>query len=81
MPPRVSPRGVEFIEFAASHEEAEQFGRMFAALGFAPVARHRSKDSRAVGKRVFFEVVERRDYQAYGAVNASIRLNAQAQYR
>jgi 4-hydroxyphenylpyruvate dioxygenase len=44
MPPRVAPRGVEFIEFAASHEEAEQFGQMFAALGFAPVARHRSKD-------------------------------------
>ena len=37
--------------------------------------------SRAVGKRVFFEVVERRGYEAYGAVNASIRLNAQAQHR
>ena len=44
MPPRVATRGVEFIEFAASHEEAEDFGRMFASLGFAPVARHRSKD-------------------------------------
>jgi 4-hydroxyphenylpyruvate dioxygenase len=37
--------------------------------------------SRAVAKRVFFEVVERRGYHGYGAVNASIRLNAQAQYR
>ena len=37
--------------------------------------------SRAVGKRMFFEVVERCGYQTYGAVNASIRLNAQAQHR
>lgn len=44
MPPRVAPRGVEFIEFAASHEEAEDFARVFRALGFAPVGQHRSKD-------------------------------------
>lgn len=44
MPPPVDPQGVEFIEFAASHEEAEEFGAMFTALGFAPVARHRSKN-------------------------------------
>lgn len=37
--------------------------------------------SRAVAKRVFFEVVERRGYQGYGAANAAIRLNAQAKYR
>jgi 4-hydroxyphenylpyruvate dioxygenase len=37
--------------------------------------------SRAVAKRVFFEVVERRNYAAYGAANASIRLNAQSQFR
>ena len=37
--------------------------------------------TRAIAKRVFFEVVERRGYQAYGAANASIRLNAQAAYR
>ena len=30
---------------------------------------------------VFFEVVERRDYDGYGAVNAAIRLNAQARHR
>ena len=42
--PPVSPERVEFIEFAASHAEAEDFGRIFSALGFAPVARHRSKD-------------------------------------
>lgn len=40
----VSPRSVEFIEFAASHAEAEEFGAMFRALGFVPTARHRSKD-------------------------------------
>jgi 4-hydroxyphenylpyruvate dioxygenase len=40
----VTPRKVEFIEFAASHEEAQEFGRMFRALGFKPSARHRSKD-------------------------------------
>jgi len=44
MPPRAPPLGVEFIEFAAAHEEAEDFGRVFTALGFAPAARHRSKD-------------------------------------
>ncbi|NBC36178.1 TIM barrel protein [Novosphingobium sp. FSY-8] len=44
MPPRIQPSGVEFIEFAAAHEEAEDFGKLFTALGFSPVARHRSKD-------------------------------------
>jgi len=37
--------------------------------------------SRAVAKRVFFEIVERRGYDGYGATNAAIRLNAQAKYR
>lgn len=44
MPPRIVPRGIEFIEFAASHEEAEAIGTMLRPLGFVPVARHRSKD-------------------------------------
>jgi 4-hydroxyphenylpyruvate dioxygenase len=44
MPPRVQSSGFEFIEFAASHEEAGEFGRFFDALGFAPTARHRTKD-------------------------------------
>jgi 4-hydroxyphenylpyruvate dioxygenase len=43
MPPRVIVKGVEFIEFAASDEEAEALGAMLAALGFAPVGKHRSK--------------------------------------
>jgi 4-hydroxyphenylpyruvate dioxygenase len=37
--------------------------------------------SRAFAKRVFFEIVERRGYGAYGAVNASIRLAAQARFK
>jgi len=43
MAPPIDPERFEFIEFAASHEEAEDFGRIFTALGFAPVARHHSK--------------------------------------
>jgi 4-hydroxyphenylpyruvate dioxygenase len=44
MPPRVATSGVEFIEFAASHDEADALGTMLRPLGFRPVARHRSKD-------------------------------------
>lgn len=37
--------------------------------------------SRALAKRVFFEVVERRDYAGYGAANAGIRLAAQSRFK
>ncbi len=37
--------------------------------------------SRAFARRVFFELVERRGYSGYGAVNAPIRLAAQARYK
>jgi 4-hydroxyphenylpyruvate dioxygenase len=37
--------------------------------------------SRAFAKRLFFEIVERRGYQAYGAANAVIRLASQARFR
>jgi 4-hydroxyphenylpyruvate dioxygenase len=37
--------------------------------------------SRAVAKRVFFEVVERRGYDGYGVANTAIRLNSQARFR
>ncbi|MEG3085987.1 bifunctional sugar phosphate isomerase/epimerase/4-hydroxyphenylpyruvate dioxygenase family protein [Sphingomonas sp. PB4P5] len=37
--------------------------------------------SRAFAKRVFFEVVERRGYDAFGATNATIRLAAQSRYK
>jgi 4-hydroxyphenylpyruvate dioxygenase len=36
--------------------------------------------SRVFAKRVFFEVVERRGYDAYGAANAVIRLASQARF-
>ncbi|TLY85055.1 MAG: hypothetical protein E6K35_13375, partial [Gammaproteobacteria bacterium] len=37
--------------------------------------------SRAFAKRFFFEIVERRNYNAYGAANAAIRLAAQSRYK
>lgn len=37
--------------------------------------------SRAFAKRVFFEIVQRRGYDAYGAANATIRLAAQARFK
>jgi 4-hydroxyphenylpyruvate dioxygenase len=43
MPPRVDVKGVEFIEFAASDEEAQALGSMLSALGFVPTAKHRRK--------------------------------------
>ena len=43
MPPPVSVRGVEFIEFAASDDEEQALGAMLASLGFTATARHRSK--------------------------------------
>ncbi len=44
LPATVEPDGIEFIEFAASHDEALAFSRAFGSLGFAPVGRHRTKD-------------------------------------
>jgi 4-hydroxyphenylpyruvate dioxygenase len=44
MPAPVSVKGVEFIEFAASHDEASALGTMLGALGFSAVGEHRSKD-------------------------------------
>jgi 4-hydroxyphenylpyruvate dioxygenase len=41
MPAAIAPRGVEFIEFAASHAEAEEFTTIFTALGFERTGRHR----------------------------------------
>jgi 4-hydroxyphenylpyruvate dioxygenase len=37
--------------------------------------------SRAFARRVFFELVERRGYDGYGAANAPIRLAAQARHK
>lgn len=37
--------------------------------------------TRAFARRIFFEIVERRDYSGYGAINAPIRLAAQARLK
>lgn len=37
--------------------------------------------TRAFDKRFFFEIVQRRGYQGYGAINAPVRLAAQARFR
>ncbi|WP_313801713.1 bifunctional sugar phosphate isomerase/epimerase/4-hydroxyphenylpyruvate dioxygenase family protein [Sphingobium sp.] len=42
---------------------------------------YRQLYSRAFRKRFFFEFVERRDYQGYGAPNAGVRLAAQERFR
>jgi len=44
LPAKAHARSVEFLEFAASHAEAEALGAMLRPLGFRPTARHRSKD-------------------------------------
>jgi 4-hydroxyphenylpyruvate dioxygenase len=38
--PRTPCKGIEFIEFSASEEEAKQLGQMLLTLGFAPTHRH-----------------------------------------
>ena len=43
-PPRARARGVEFIEFAANEDEAQQLGALFGSLGFTAAGRHRHKD-------------------------------------
>jgi len=44
MPDRVAVSGVEFIEFAADHREAEQLGRLLHHLGFRHAGRHIAKE-------------------------------------
>jgi 4-hydroxyphenylpyruvate dioxygenase len=43
MPDRVPVKGIEFVEFAASVEEAAELGAMLHTLGFAHTGRHLSK--------------------------------------
>jgi 4-hydroxyphenylpyruvate dioxygenase len=43
-PPRARPRSVEFVEFAANEDEAQQLGALFTSLGFTAAGRHRHKD-------------------------------------
>ncbi len=44
MPDRISVSGVEFVEFAADEDEAEELGGMFHRFGFRLAGRHISKD-------------------------------------
>ena len=44
MPDRIGVEGVEFIEFAANPEGAEDLGGLLATLGFSEAGRHVSKD-------------------------------------
>ncbi len=44
MPDRIPVQGVEFVEFAADAVEAQMLGALLRQMGFAPVARHVSKD-------------------------------------
>jgi 4-hydroxyphenylpyruvate dioxygenase len=44
LPPRAKVVGVEFVEFTASADDAGRLGAMLHQLGFAPTARHVSKD-------------------------------------
>ena len=49
--------------------------------GQGQVAEYFQFYTRAFARRVFFELVERRGYSGYGAVNAPIRLAAQARHK
>lgn len=44
LPERGRCRGIEFIEFAASEEDADRLSALFGALGFRLAGRHISKD-------------------------------------
>lgn len=44
MPPRIRSDGVEFVEFATSHTEAEALGRMLRTMGFSRAGQHVAKD-------------------------------------
>lgn len=44
MPERIPVEGVEFVEFAANDEEADELGYLLSTMGFAPQAKHRNKD-------------------------------------
>jgi 4-hydroxyphenylpyruvate dioxygenase len=44
MPDRMTVKGVEFVEFAAGPNEAQELGALLSTIGFSQSARHRSKD-------------------------------------
>lgn len=44
IPDRIDVQGVEFVEFAANEEEAQELARLLSTLGFGLAARHRNKE-------------------------------------
>jgi 4-hydroxyphenylpyruvate dioxygenase len=44
IPDRIEALGIEFVEFSADEQEAEELGDLFRVMGFAETARHRTKD-------------------------------------
>ena len=44
LPPRPTLEGTAFLEFAVDETNADELSRLFRAMGFAQVGRHRSKD-------------------------------------
>jgi len=44
MPPRGTMQGIEFVEFAANDEGADDLSDLFSTLGFSPAGRHIAKN-------------------------------------
>ena len=44
MPDRIAVSGIEFVEFAADDQEADDLGALLSTMGFSPAARHRNRD-------------------------------------
>jgi 4-hydroxyphenylpyruvate dioxygenase len=68
-------------KFGLEHELVERMAGLNILYDRDGAAEYFQFYSRAFAKRVFFEIVERRGYEAYGAANASIRLAAQARFK
>ncbi len=68
-------------KFGLAPEVVERLARFHILYDRDGTAEYFQFYSRAFAKRVFFEIVERRGYEAYGAGNASIRLAAQARFK
>ena len=44
IPDQIEALGIEFVEFSADEQEAEELGALFRAMGFTAAARHRNKE-------------------------------------
>ncbi|MPT48815.1 MAG: sugar phosphate isomerase/epimerase and 4-hydroxyphenylpyruvate domain-containing protein [Sphingobium sp.] len=89
----MTERGLEILEIPANYYDdlAARFGlsqELIDQMAAGNILYDRSDDyeyfqfyTRAFAKRFFFEFVERRGYDGYGAGNATIRLAAQSRFR